>query len=60
MEFILELLSHWWWLIAALPILAVLLTLGFAFAGANGPLPIINVFENEKSFLDVQNGKYDY
>jgi hypothetical protein len=56
MEFILELLDTWCWFIAALPIIALVLIVAYAVAGANGPHPKINVFDNEKSFLDVQNG----
>jgi len=56
MEYLLTLVAAWWWLIVAIPFLALVLLIIVAYTGSDGPEPKLQIFEMEKSFLDVQNG----
>jgi len=56
MEWLLALIYNWWWLIALLPVVAVIVVIIVAFAGSKGPYPKINVFKEEKTFVDAKTG----
>ena len=56
MEWLFELVSACWWLIIAVPALAVVVIVVLLFADSKGPYPKIVVHTEEKTFVDAKTG----
>ena len=56
MEWLLPFLSACWWLIAVVPIAAVIILTAILFLGSKGPYPKIIVHKEEKTFIDTKSG----
>ena len=56
MDWLLTFLLDWCWVIAALPVVAVIGLVVILFVGSKGPYPKINVHKEEKTFIDSKSG----
>ena len=57
MEWLVGFVIAWWWFIAAVPIVAVIVLTAILFLGSKGPYPKINVHKEEKTFIDTKSGE---
>ena len=55
-ESLLTSLLAWWWLIVLLPVIAVTVLVIVAFVGSKGAYPKIDVFKEERTFVDAKTG----